>query len=99
MLKRKITKIKNQLKKNKSLHAGFCMTFQKCHLLIFFKVTFFRKITNKSGITSVSNSLDQDQIHCVFGTSSLIWIQNCFSLTLADGELTGFFIFAAFYLL
>ena len=48
MLKRKITKIKNQLKKNKSLYAGLiCLTFQKCRLLIFFKVTFFRKITKK----------------------------------------------------
>ena len=38
------------------------MTFQKCRLLIFFKMTFFRKMTKKkSGISqSVSNSLDPD---------------------------------------
>ena len=34
---------------------------------------------------------------CLRETSSLISIQNCFWLTLADEELTGFFIFAAFY--
>ena len=69
MLKHKITKIKNQLKENKSLHAGLiCMTFQKCRLLIFFKLTFFRKNNKKkSGIPSVSNSLDPDQVQCVFG--------------------------------
>ena len=81
MLKHKITKIK----KNKSLQLGICMTFQKHHLLIFFKVTFFRKETKKTGIPSVSNSLDPDQVQCVLGpiliqslreTSSLIAIQN-----------------------
>ena len=36
---------------------------------------------------------------CLRETSSLISIQNCFWLTQADEELTGFFIFAAIYLL
>ena len=36
--------------------------------------------------------------NCLRETSSLISIQNCFWLTLADKELTSFFIFAAFYL-
>ena len=59
--------------------------------------------TKKSGIPSVSNCLDPDQVQCVLG----LFARNVkpdldpklFWLTLADEELTGFFIFAAFYLL
>ena len=35
-----------------------------CHLLIFFNITFFKK---KSGIPSVSNSLDPDQAQYLLG--------------------------------
>ena len=104
MLMQKITKVKNQLKKNKSLHAGFCMTFQKCRLLIFFKVTLFRKITKQIRNTFSIKQFGSRSGPMCFGpclreTSSLISIQNCVWLTLADEELTGFFIYAAFYLL
>ena len=79
------------------------MTFQKCRFLIFFKVTFFRKV-KKSGIPSVSNSLDPDHVQCVLGPVFGINVKpdpdpKLFWLTLADEELTGFFIFAALYLL
>ena len=60
MLKRKITEIKYQLKK-----INLYMLGKECRLLIFFKMTFFRKIAKKSGIPqSGSNSLDQDQVGC-----------------------------------
>ena len=45
---------------DKNLHTGqFCMLF--CHLLIFFKISFFSKYTFRITIR-VSNSLDPDQV-------------------------------------
>ena len=58
---------------------------------------------NKSGIPSVSNSLDPDQVQCVLGAVSINVKPDLdpklFWLTLTGEELTGFFIFGAFYLL
>ena len=68
-------------------------------LLIFFKVTFFRKIRK-----TIRNTFSIKQFGsrsgpmcfrpCLRETSSLILIQNCFWLTLANEELTGCFLYA-----
>ena len=59
------------------------MTFQKCRLLIFFKMTrntfSIKQFGSRSGPMCVGP--------CLRETSSLISIQNCFWLTLGDEEL------------
>ena len=52
------------------LFAAWDIFMLFCHLLIFFKIFFFRK--NISGIPSMSNSLDPDQAIM----SGLIWVQD-----------------------